>query len=308
MKKIIFLFLLCISLSTELSAQIKIPLSGYKDLNKADSLIQLGQYENALKLYESCLDKIEFFKGRCLYYSAICHALLKNPSQAKSLVVSSFNHGFKYFSIEQMEQDWLLQSLKSDSTQLINYNKIISQQNNWLNPEYEIEFPSIRDSLLVLLNKDQYYRHKIKGKNDSLFKLQTKIDKENQSYINSILNEFGNNLNWTQVGRDGMHAILLIGIHTKDIDLLERIIKLAEVNLKNHSIEPSDYCILVDKYNYLLFGVQLFGTQVERSKETQEITFKPFLNNSESYIINLRNAFGLISMEDYLKDMKSINN
>jgi hypothetical protein len=178
-----------------------------------------------------------------------------------------------------------------DSLNLWKYfNKIQkkSDENN-INEELRTEF-------LKRKITDQLYREML-GKNDSLWTIQKKYDRENQLFLDSIIDKYG----WpgiSLIGEDGARSAYLIAQHAdNNLKLQKKCLKFMKKALITNDVYRSDFAYLMDRVMLKKYGFQLFGSQCMLVNELYQS--RPLYD--EKRVNTLRKYFWMNPLEEYLK-------
>lgn len=307
MKKTTYLLLLCMTCCQTINfAQSKIDIKGYLYKFYGDSLMKRQEFREAIHYYELASKKNIMAKGDMLYYLAYSYVSVRDTVMAEQTLANALEHGVKYDTKEELNRDWLLNRILKDTTAYPNLPRLIKKNLDYLNKK-QVAFPEIKDSLELLIKLDQKYRSQGRW-NDSIKELQRNIDLNNQNYVISLINRFDGIPDFTEIGEDGIHNLLLIVIHSNNKRLQKRVIKFIEKKpFNSYAIDLWDYALLRDKLSILKNKVQLFGTQVEMDEITGQLKLKPIDKNIQPYINELRAALWFPTVNEYLEDMIKVN-
>ena len=131
-------------------------------------------------------------------------------------------------------------------------------------PQKKSEENTINEALRAEFLKrkvtDQMYRRMFE-KNDTLWAVQQKYDRENQLFLDSIIDKYG----WpgiSLIGQDGVSAAFLIAQHADtDLEFQEKSLKFMKKVLVKSDISRADFAYLMDRIMLKKYGFQMFGSQ-----------------------------------------------
>jgi hypothetical protein len=183
-----------------------------------------------------------------------------------------------------------------DSLQTSKYYKKIPPQRkeeNNINKELRAEFLKRKET-------DQMYRGLL-AENDSLWKIQKKYDRENQLFLDSVINKYG----WagiSLIGQDGAGIAFLIAQHADlDLKFQEKCLKFMKKALKKNDVVRCDFAYLMDRVMLKKYGFQLFASQCMEV----DGTFQSRPLYDEKILKTLRKYFWMPPIEEYLKFMQN---
>jgi hypothetical protein len=264
---IVFLFLF--SFISSSGQQLK---SFYKSLYKADSLVQTGSLLAAEKLYLSNEKDISDVGLLDRDIASIC-IRLKDFKKAEYYINKAVNHGV---DIDRLNGNPFVKTYLAS----INY-----MQNS---PEYlknrrlyncNVGYPDQRIEILQMHERDQAVRDLIANVDPKIFnKLVYQVDSTNYDELKGIIKNIGFP-GYNEVGLDGEFDMLDLMLHIpigqindkKEFDALDSLM-LKQVLKGNFS--PLYYALIVDRYSYVKFQAQVFGTywEYDRVKKARVIT------------------------------------
>lgn len=310
MHKATFLFLILATWSLNSFGQISFPfmLNKMESIKKADSLFLLGDYELATKHYESVIELVKF--SNSLGFQVVStYIKAKKFSEAIELLDEmTVERNYYLYDTIQLKEDSILTSIRNHSVygEAI-WNKIFKNTVNFMQSDSVCTMPDLRNRLIDLKKRDQMYRGK--NKVDSLWNKQKFYDSLNLRFIDSLFNVHPN-LGLREVGWSGQAAIFLIVQHADDnLNFQAEILKRMEKPMLTGNIILSRYAMLIDRYNFNKYGVQIFGTQLHYYIDQNDISIAiPKIICYPEYVDLLRRYFGLPSLSRYLKDMTDYAN
>jgi len=302
MKKMPFYFFLCAHFFTTLLVAQKINPKFYSKLYIADSLLDERKYGEASKIYKRL-----HFSNKLIDYSdylnrSHCYAMNKDKKGALLELKKALKIGYKIPSTIQSQRDSAIYAIailfSLDEKYFVSSNQLFSKQNM---------FSAESDSLVKLKLLDQKYR--VVGKtNDTLWKLQLKIDSLSSLYLNSLLTK----MNWPgirQVGFEGSKAAFLIVQHSHDINFQKKCLDRMKKEVLKRNIYLPDIAYLYDRIQINLGKHQIFGTQIEYHYENGVEKARPKKLKYPKRVTALRYCFEMVPLERYLYDMnKQLNN
>jgi hypothetical protein len=146
---------------------------------------------------------------------------------------------------------------------------------------------------------DQMYRG-VGSVSDSIWTIQKEYDRENQLFLDSIIDKYG----WSGIsliGQDGAGAAFLFAQHAdNDLKFQEKCLKFMKEALINNDISRSDFAYLVDRIMLKKYGYQLFGSQCMEVDGIYQA--RPLYD--KKIIKTLRKYFWMTPLEEYLKFMQ----
>lgn len=171
----------------------------------------------------------------------------------------------------------------------------------------------LRDSLVMVMEADQYYRDLISRleedyppDSDTLQKVYTRShiqDSLNLAYITSLLENRG----WPSrktVGDTAVLAPFFVLQHSGDPEVMNRFFPLVKAMVENGDISPRSLAYYTDRLAMLRKEPQVFGTQVFFNSETERMELYP-VRNIDSLDIR-RTAAELGPIDDYLNSMGAV--
>ncbi len=159
---------------------------------------------------------------------------------------------------------------------------------------------SLREQLLTAYERDQRFR----GTHLDSARQQT-LDIQNQKFLMDVIKTKG----WPgedRVGYDGANAAFLVAQHSdNDIQFQQECLNYIHHAFYAHKIDASSYAYIIDRTRVNSGKPQLFGTQIETSRENGELklTVKPV--EDENYLDLRRKVFGLPPIAVYLESVRN---
>ena len=148
---------------------------------------------------------------------------------------------------------------------------------------------------------DQMYRGLAHSdSHDSLWEIQKEYDRENQLFLDSIIDKYG----WPGISlldNDGANAAFLIAQHADlNLKFQEKCLKsMKKAFIKNDVFRPN-FAYLMDRVMLRKYDFQLFGSQC---MEIDGI-FQPRPLYDERIVVTLRKYFWMNPLEEYLEFMQ----
>ena len=156
----------------------------------------------------------------------------------------------------------------------------------------------LRAEFLTRKVNDQMYRS---SSNDSLWIIQKEHDKDNQHFLDSIINEYGRFPSISMIGQDGSAAAFLFAQHAdNDVEFQEKCLKFMKEALIKNDVFRHDFAYLMDRIMVNKHGNQLFGSQC--TVVDGVLQSRPLYD--EKIIKTLRNYFWMNPLEEYLEFMQ----
>lgn len=265
---------------------------------KADSLLKYSNYENAINIYKERNTRL------CdnYYMIAISYCKLNMSDSAEFYFNKAIEHNFYYNMGTSLDSDKYLSCLhnnnKLDSLVQNNYQKMFANINEELRKEFlhrqvidqKVRHNEDLDSLSKVYNVDI-------SKNLSF------IDSINMVFLDSVLKVYGQWVGINILGYAGDRAAWLIAQHADNfVNFQEKCYNLLlEAYEKNNTIS-TNLPYLYDRIMINKGLKQRYATQI-RIIDNQVI-FINLENEDEYYIAKLRHCYGLISSNDYKKELE----
>jgi len=272
----------------------------------ADSLYNSKQFNSAVKYYKKCIGdssskRIDF------YYLACSLSQISEEDSAIHYFKIALNKGLRYNSLEQIDSDpntIIFRTYESwgKIRMKIKENTEVYMHNGASNEE-------IKQELILRVERDQKYR-KIdlekmyvndKSKIDSLWKIQKKIDLDNQTWLREIIIKNG----WpgiSLVGEKGDNAAWLIVQHSdNDVPFQEYCLKYLIKAASENETNTSNVAYLTDRILINNGYKQKYGTQFSLIRDNDNkainLEFKPI--EDSIYVDRYRKYIGLPSLQRY---------
>ena len=138
--------------------------------------------------------------------------------------------------------------------------------------------------------------------NDSLWKIQKEYDKDNQRFLDSLIDKYGCWLGISILGQDGASAAFLFAQHAdNDVKFQEKCLKFMKKALVKNDVPRHDYAYLMDRIMLKKHGFQLFGSQCMEVDSI--LQSRPLYD--ERIIKTLRKYFWMNPLEEYLEYMQN---
>ncbi len=133
------------------------------------------------------------------------------------------------------------------------------ESTNSTSPQAVFTTPQLQSKLLQMLNDDQSARtFSSEEPNPAELEKMGQVDNENLQTLRLLVKNHGIPTS-NEVGREGVHAFIVLILHVNDIQLQKRVLHgLSEKNV-NASLE--DIALLTDKIRVLSGHMQKYGTQ-----------------------------------------------
>ena len=182
-----------------------------------------------------------------------------------------------------------------DSVKSLKYNKKTDRkkiENSNINEELKTEFLKRKET-------DQMYRGMF-TRNDSLWKIQKEYDRNNQRFLDSIINKYG----WpgfSLIGKEGTTAAFLLAQHAdSDLEFQEKCLKLMKKSFLKKDINRQNFAYLMDRVLLKKYEFQLFGSQCM----VVDDIYMPLPLYDKKIVNTLRKYFEMGTLEGYLKGMQ----
>lgn len=264
---------------------------------KADSLFNLGEYDNAIKYYKQSEPKHHFDLGWPIKKS-LCYLLVGDTTSAQNYFKNYTSNGGYYMYVEQINQIPLFEVIAPDEQVRDQF-----KENTYLfeHSDSTCLYPEVLKSLTDMRALDQSYRQ---GNGDLNVSLTT-IDSLNRIKLDSLINIYGW-LGYKEVGKSGENASFLIAQHSdRDLNFQKKCLLEMKKQLVEGNIYPPNYALLYDRVKINNGEAQLFGSQVEINSTSNRFESKKTL--SPELVNAYRLYFGLDTIESYLELMNKRN-
>lgn len=264
---------------------------------KADSLFNLGEYQEAIKFYKAHEPKNHFDLGWPVKKS-LCYLLIKDTISAQNYFNNYVLNGGYYMYVEQISQIPLFEIIAVDETVRANF---VKNSRSFELSDSLCLYPDVLKELMKMRSVDQLYRQ---GNGDPAVLLTT-IDSLNRIKLDSLINIYGW-LGYKEVGKSGENASFLIAQHAdRDLEFQKKCILLMNKELLNGNIYPANFALLYDRIKVNSNEAQLFGSQVEMNATSN--SFEPKKTMSYQLLNAYRLYLGLGTIESYLEIMNKRN-
>ena len=235
------------------------------------------------------------------------HKIYTNVYLADSLYeIKDYQHAIKFYQkakdgyyyqammLSQIARCYLALGDSSKAREQIRKIPSEKSKENTMNEELRAEF-------LKRKVTDQMYRGPLYSGNDSLWKIQKEYDRENQLFLDSIIDKYG----WpgnSLIGEDGARTAFLFAQHAdEDLKFQEKCLKFMKKALAKDDVFRPDFAYLVDRIMLKKIGSQLFGSQCM----VVDGIFQPRPLYDTKRVNTLRKYFtGTVTLEEYLKFMQ----
>jgi len=256
--KLSILTLFCSLFAASTIAQTQTVKQAYELDYKADSLAKAGNIKDAINSY---LKSANQMPGPGFNFRDVAHLYLKNHDQknAKTYIDKAVQYGI---TIDQLNADTLVNVCLGQ----INYDKDYSKLRIIYN--HQIPYPDQRAEILQMHERDQAVRGLL-GRVDRkiLDNIISETDSANMDELRDIIKQIGFP-GFRQIGPDAASCLFNLITHGSldghhdalDIAFLEPLMK-GQVLAGN--FPPMYFAILIDRYNYLQFKTQVYGTYWE---------------------------------------------
>jgi tetratricopeptide (TPR) repeat protein len=293
-QKINLLFLILLFNPRHFTAQTKFELAlNQKEIVtfwKADSLFNIGEYENALIYFKDCKPKNQFDLAWPIKKS-LCYLLVGDTSSARNYFKNHIKNGGYYLYVDQIKQIPLYEVIAPDE---VVRNQFKKNTFSFEHSDSTCRYPEFLKTLLEMREQDQAYRQ---GRGNPNVSVNT-IDSLNQIKLDSLISIYGW-LGYKEVGKSGENASFLIAQHADmNLDFQKRCLILIKKELIKGNIYPPNYALLYDRVKVNSNEAQLFGSQVELDATFNK--FKPKKTRSLEFVNAYRMYFSLQSIESYL--------
>lgn len=160
---------------------------------------------------------------------------------------------------------------------------------------------SLIRELVQIEKDDQHYRllmdeATLSSQKKEYWNKQIELDSQNLIKIDSIFKKYGYP-GRDLVGNDNEKTMFLVIQHS-DIETMEKYLPYIKNEIQEHTLDPQVYAYLKDRINMIKGEPQIFGTQVQ---ETKDEKFELYEMRSMYKIDSLRASFNLGSLSNYLK-------
>jgi len=229
----------------------------------ADSLYQLGQYQESTKLYEQYINtnRSQVDKSQ-LYKLAVAHAHSGDAIKSVLWLQKALDLGIDDIYLSDTRFDLNFYPIQHTKAWKIFLHK------NTVIFEHEAEniaYPRLRHELLQLWQSDQQYRRLIFGRYNGsppneIGNVTEAIDRYNTMRVEQIMEEIGLPT-FSKVGKDGAHAAWNIIQHAVfNPPLMRKYLDKMKIALDNEEVDGVDYAYLFDRFNAVCYlGKQDYG-------------------------------------------------
>ena len=260
---------------------------------KADSLFNLGEYDQAIEFYQMYEPKNHFNLGWPIKKS-ICYLLVEDTISAQKYFENYVINGGYYMYVAQIDRIPLFEIIAPDE---VVRNKFTDNSLAFEKNDSTCLYPDVLKVLMNMRSIDQAYRQ---GNGDPSISLST-IDSLNRIKLDSLINIYGW-LGYKEVGKSGENASFLIAQHSdRDLKFQKKCILLMEKELFKGNIYPSNFALLYDRIKVNSNDCQLFGSQVDINNESN--SFEPKKTVSFQLLNPYRSYLGLGTIQSYLELM-----
>jgi hypothetical protein len=253
-----FLVLFCFLFAASTMVQAQTVKEAYELAANADSLAGTGNIKNAINDYLKSANQLP---GPGFNFKSVAHLYLKTHGlkNAKIYIDKAVQYGI---TIDQLNADTLIKTYLAQ----INYDKDYAKLRIAYNRQ--VLYPDQRIEILQMLERDQLVRNLI-GRVDIkiLNNIIIETDSANMDELRDIIRQIGFP-GFKQIGPDAASGLFGLITHTtadahygaQNFAFLEPLMK-EQVLAGN--FPPMYMAILVDRYNYLRFKTQVYGTYWE---------------------------------------------
>lgn len=259
---------------------------------KADSLFDLGEYKNALPIYKECNPK-EYYNLNWPIKKSLCLLLVGDTTAARDYFAAYVSKGGYFMYVSQIKQIPLYEEIAPDEKVRNQFEK---NTYTFEHCDASCLYPEVLKTLLEMRELDQAYRGKDKPGISS-----ATIDSLNQLKLDSLISIYGW-LGYKEVGKSGENASFLVAQHAdQNLSFQVKCLSLMRKELAEGNIYPSNFALLYDRVKVNSKDAQLFGSQVELNKTSNQ--FQPKKVISLELVNAYRLYFGLDTIESYLEFM-----
>jgi len=266
----------------------------------ADSLISSGRYEDALGNIRLCVAIREMATVTDEFYFGYSFFKIGNVDSAGFYLLKALKAGFFFRKMEYVDywnekgvfDKFMKYAVLQGVQELLTRNTLAYLNDHPLDSE-------LASQLIAARELDQKYRGTAV---DSLWIRQMILDKQNQELLRQIIARYG----WPGkklVGYHGSNAAFLIAQHS-DMDTIfqrECLGYIREAYYK-HDVDPADYAYIVDRVRINSGRPQLFGTQFYPVEEDGKNVLRLKPVEDERHLDLRRRLFGLLPVEEYLRN------
>ncbi|MBB6108257.1 hypothetical protein SAMN05421821_102506 [Mucilaginibacter lappiensis] len=261
--KFSFLVLLCSLFAASTIAQTLTVKQAYELTDNADSLAKAGNIKSAISNY---LKSASQLPSPGFNFRDVAHQYLKihDEKNARTYIDKAVQYGI---TIDQLNADTLVKAYLAQ----ISYDKDYAKQRIIYNRQ--ISYPDQRTEILQMLERDQLVRDLI-GRVDIKVLNNTIIetDSANMDELRDIIKQIGFP-GFRQIGPDAASGLFGLITHaTTDAHHGAQNFAFLEPLMKEQvlagNFPPMYFAILIDKYNYLTFKTQVYGTYWEFEQTT----------------------------------------
>ncbi|MDN5285368.1 MAG: hypothetical protein JWR38_1642 [Mucilaginibacter sp.] len=256
--KFSLLVLFCSLFAASTIVQAQAVKQAYELDYKADSLALAGNVKDAISNYLKSANQLP---GPGFNFKNVAHLYLKNNDQknAKTYIDKAVQYGI---TIDQLNADTLVKAYLAQ----INYDKDYTKLRIIYNRQ--IPYPDQRTEILQMLERDQLVRDLI-GRVDIkiLNNIISETDSANMDELRDIIKQIGFP-GFRQIGPDAASSLFGLITHaTNDAHHGAQNFAFLEPLMKEQvlagNFPPMYLAILIDRYNYLKFKTQVYGTYWE---------------------------------------------
>jgi hypothetical protein len=259
---------------------------------KADSLFNLGEYENALVFFKEYNLNTSYDLGLPIKKS-LCLLLVGDTSAAHEYFATYVSKGGYYMNVDLIKQIPLYEAIARDEKVRNQFEK---NTYAFEHSDANCLYPEVLKTLLEMREIDQAYRGKDKPGISS-----ATIDSLNQIKLDSLISIYGW-LGYKEVGKSGENASFLIAQHAdQNLSFQTKCLALMKKELEKGNIYPPNFALLYDRVKVNSKESQLFGSQVELNETTNQ--FQPKKTISLELVNAYRFYFCLDTIESYLEFM-----
>jgi len=249
----------------------------YKAIYKADALVKAGDLpaaENQYIIAEKGLKDVGFIDKEII---SIC-IRLKDLKKANEYINKGVSHGLdigRLTGANKFIKDYLAGINYNEYSPL--YLKYRKAYNN------SIGYPDQRIEILQMIERDQAIRNSMQNFDPKKINtLVSQVDSINYEELKNIIKNIGFP-GYSEIGMDGESALFTMMLHLPisqiskkdEFDVLDSLIKKQVLNGNFGSFE---YALIIDRYTYTKYEMQVYGTYWEGDYNTKARTIRPIRN------------------------------